>query len=117
MAMRRRAMRLNSADFPTFGLPTMAINPDMGSEWSTARRRQREILQQQEPSIENDHDQSERPPGLQATQAASECDSLERCGYMCAIMLSPNCEHLISVAPSIWRAKSYVTRLLPMAPF
>src|SRR5476651_933642 len=26
--------------------------------------------------------------------------------YMCAIMLSPNCEHLISVAPSISRAKS-----------
>ncbi len=29
MAMRRPAMWLNSADFPTFGRPTMAINPDM----------------------------------------------------------------------------------------
>ena len=36
--------------------------------------------------------------------------------YMCAIRLSPNSEHLICVAPSICRAKSYVTRLLPMAP-
>ena len=26
--------------------------------------------------------------------------------YMCAMILSPNSEHLISVAPSIWRAKS-----------
>jgi hypothetical protein len=26
--------------------------------------------------------------------------------YMWAMMLSPNAEHLISVAPSIWRAKS-----------
>src|SRR4029077_15873261 len=37
--------------------------------------------------------------------------------HICSIMLSPNCEHLISVAPSIKRAKSYVTRLLAMAPF
>ena len=28
------------------------------------------------------------------------------CAYMCAMMLSPNSEHLISVAPSIRRAKS-----------
>ena len=27
-------------------------------------------------------------------------------GYMCSIILSPNCEHLISVAPCINRAKS-----------
>ena len=26
--------------------------------------------------------------------------------HMCSMMLSPNSEHLISVAPSIWRAKS-----------
>jgi len=37
--------------------------------------------------------------------------------YMCSITLSPNAEHLISVAPSINRAKSYVTRLLAIAPF
>src|ERR1700756_919274 len=36
--------------------------------------------------------------------------------HMCSITLSPNCEHLISVAPSIKRAKSYVTRLLVIAP-
>src|SRR5262249_50931954 len=36
--------------------------------------------------------------------------------HMCSITLSPNCEHLISVAPSIKRAKSYVTRLLAIAP-
>src|SRR5262249_21595257 len=36
--------------------------------------------------------------------------------HMCSITLSPNCEHLISVAPSINRAKSYVTRLLSIAP-
>jgi hypothetical protein len=28
-------MRLNKADFPTFGLPTMAINPDTRKGWST----------------------------------------------------------------------------------
>jgi hypothetical protein len=37
--------------------------------------------------------------------------------YMCSITLSPKAEHLISVAPSIRRAKSYVTRLLAIAPF
>src|SRR4029077_1775634 len=36
--------------------------------------------------------------------------------HICSIMLSPNCEHLISVAPSIKRAKSYVTRLLSLEP-
>ena len=36
--------------------------------------------------------------------------------HICSITLSPNCEHLISVAPSIKRAKSYVTRLLSIAP-
>ncbi len=30
MAMRRPTMRLNSADLPTLGRPTMAISPDMG---------------------------------------------------------------------------------------
>src|SRR6266568_5963568 len=29
MAMRRPTMRLNSADLPTFGRPTIAINPGM----------------------------------------------------------------------------------------
>ena len=37
-------------------------------------------------------------------------------GYMCSMMLSPNSEHLISVAPVICRAKSYVTRFEPIAP-
>jgi hypothetical protein len=37
--------------------------------------------------------------------------------HMCEMMLSPNSEHLISVPPSIRRAKSYVTRLLAIAPF
>jgi len=32
--MRRPAMRLNNADFPTFGLPTIAINPDTAWTWS-----------------------------------------------------------------------------------
>src|ERR1700746_2178829 len=36
--------------------------------------------------------------------------------HICSITLSPNCEHLISVAPSIKRAKSYVPRLLAIAP-
>src|SRR4026209_1673964 len=36
--------------------------------------------------------------------------------HICSMTLSPNCEHLISVAPSIKRAKSYVTRLLSIAP-
>src|SRR5512133_652689 len=36
--------------------------------------------------------------------------------YICSIILSPNTEHLISVAPSMSRAKSYVTRFEPMAP-
>ena len=40
----------------------------------------------------------------------------ERPRHMCSMTLSPNCEHLISVAPSIKRAKSYVTRLLSIAP-
>jgi hypothetical protein len=31
------------------------------------------------------------------------------------MMLSAKALHLISVAPSIWRAKSYVTRFEPMA--
>ncbi len=34
-----------------------------------------------------------------------------------AITASPNSLHLISVAPSIWRAKSYVTLFARMAPF
>src|SRR6476659_1597960 len=41
---------------------------------------------------------------------------LRRGAHMCLIKLTPNCEHLISVAPSIKRAKSYVTRLLSIAP-
>jgi hypothetical protein len=49
---------------------------------------------------------------LSAPAPRSELPAL----YMCSITLSPNCEHLISVAPSINRAKSYVTRLLAIAP-
>lgn len=37
-------------------------------------------------------------------------------GYICWIMLSPNSEHLISTAPSMSRAKSYVTLRDAMAP-
>lgn len=36
--------------------------------------------------------------------------------YMAAMIASPNSLHLISVAPSIKRAKSYVTRLFAIAP-
>ena len=37
-------------------------------------------------------------------------------GYMFAMMAFPNSEHLTSLAPSIKRAKSYVTVLEAMAP-
>src|SRR5437660_11556408 len=36
--------------------------------------------------------------------------------HICSITLSPNCEHLNSIALAIRRAKSYVTRLLVIAP-
>jgi hypothetical protein len=35
-----------------------------------------------------------------------EHERATRAPHICSIMLSPNCEHLISVAPSIKRAKS-----------
>jgi hypothetical protein len=54
-------------------------------------------------------------PGA-AVVSAGRARPRPRRRYMCAMMLSANSLHLISVAPSICRAKSYVTRLLPMAP-
>src|SRR5690348_14282693 len=36
MAMRRPTIRLNNADLPTFGLPTMAMSPPMSVRWSDA---------------------------------------------------------------------------------
>ncbi len=43
-----------------------------------------------------------------AVEQADRCLSYSRAGaaHMWAMMLSPNSLHLISVAPSIWRAKS-----------
>jgi hypothetical protein len=52
-----------------------------------------------------------------ASLAEDRNGQAERPPYMCSITLSPKAEHLISVAPSIRRAKSYVTRLLAIAPF
>src|SRR5258708_3434118 len=40
--MRLPAMRLNNADFPTFGLPTMANKPDMAQAWGRAPARERQ---------------------------------------------------------------------------
>ena len=43
---------------------------------------------------------------LSPGRPAKERRGLPGAPHMCAIMLSPNSEHLICVAPSIWRAKS-----------
>ena len=54
--MRRPAMRLKSADFPTFGLPTIAINPAIPRQWSSARP----LCNW--PKLRNDKDQPENSP-------------------------------------------------------
>jgi hypothetical protein len=43
--------------------------------------------------------------GLSRSSKRSEI-ALKNRHFMCSMMLSPNAEHLISVAPSIMRAKS-----------
>jgi hypothetical protein len=42
MAMRRLTMRLNSADFPTFGRPAMAIKFDTHTSWRNFCGRERQ---------------------------------------------------------------------------